>query len=408
VVRTIRSLVLLLFCVSTVSAYSVLTHEAIIDVVWDASLKPLIQKHFPEATPEQLKEAHAYAYGGAILQDMGYYPFGSKTFSDLLHYVRSGDFVIALLKDAQDVNEYAFALGALAHYAADTEGHALATNRIVPMLYPKLKTKFGPIVTYEDNPGAHLKVEFGFDVVQVALGNYAPQAYHDYIGFQVAKPVLERAFAETYCVPAKDMFFSLDLALGTYRHTVSRTIPTMTKTAWAAKKDEIVKARPGITARQFRYNLSRASFEKEWGKEYAKPSIGNRFLAFLFLLVPKVGPFRALAFHPLTPPTEQLFMESFNRSLSRYRQLIEEESGGRLVLVDSNFDTGKLVLEGDYKLADGAYVKLLEKLWEIKSDVSPELGANILSFYRDPSTIPGGEARQEWERIQADTSLSAK
>jgi hypothetical protein len=380
--------------------YSVLTHEAIIDTAWDTSLKALIQQRYPDVTPQQLLEAHAYAYGGAIIQDMGYYPFGSKTFSDLVHYVRSGGFVAALLHDAQNVDEYAFALGALAHYASDTEGHPLATNRIEPLLIPKLKRKFGPLVTYEDDPAAHIKVEFGFDVVEVAQGAYAPQAYHDYIGFQVSKPVLERAFADTYDVPLKDFFVSLDLALGTYRRTVSSLIPEMTKSAWAAKKDEIVKAHPGMTERKFRYNLRRASFEKEWGKQYEKPGFGARFLAFLFRLIPKIGPFKALAFQPMTPDTERMFMESFNRSLARYQELVAEEKAGHLVLADTNFDTGKPVVEGEYRLADQAYNKLLEKLADQKGEVSPELKANILGFYRDGSAVPAGKGRQEWEGLK--------
>jgi len=394
-----RTVLLLVAAVTRLSAYSVLTHEAIIDTAWETSLKPLLQKRYPDVTPQQLVEAHAYAYGGAILQDMGYYPFGSRSFSDLTHYVRSGDFVTALLHDAQNVNEYAFALGALAHYCSDIEGHPIATNRVVPILNPKLRRKFGPTMTYEDDPAAHLKVEFGFDVVQVAQGAYAPQAYHDYIGFQVSKPVLERAFADTYGVNINDLFVSLDLALGSYRHSVGSVIPEMTKSAWAAKKDEIVKAHPGMTARKFRYNLSRASFEKEWGRKYEKPGFGARLLAFLFRIIPKIGPFRALAFRPLTPQTERMFMESFNQSLARYQLLVAEESAGHLVLPNNNFDTGKPAIESEYHLADQAYAKLLGKLADQKGEISPELRANILSFYRDPSTVPAGKARQEFERL---------
>src|SRR5271165_6386525 len=394
-----RTVLLLVAAVTRLSAYSVLTHEAIIDTAWETSLKPLLQKRYPDVTPQQLVEAHAYAYGGAILQDMGYYPFGSRSFSDLTHYVRSGDFVLALLREAQDADEYAFALGALAHYASDTEGHPVGTNRVEPLLYPKLRMKFGPVVTYEDDPAAHLKVEFGFDVVQVAQGAYAPQAYHDYIGFQVSKPVLERAFADTYGVNINDLFVSLDLALGSYRHSVGSVIPEMTKSAWAAKKDEIVKTHPGMTARKFRYNLSRASFEKEWGRKYEKPGFGARLLAFLFRIIPKIGPFRALAFRPLTPQTERMFMESFNQSLARYQLLVAEESAGHLVLPNNNFDTGKPAIQSEYHLADQAYAKLLGKLADQKGEISPELRANILSFYRDPSTVPAGKARQEFERL---------
>jgi hypothetical protein len=201
----------------------VLTHEAIIDSCWPHNLRPLLLQRFPNATEDQLREAHAYAYGGAIIQDIGYYPFGSKFFSDLVHYARSGDFVLALLSDAretQDIDDYAFALGALAHYAADNIGHPVAVNRTVPMVYPQVRAKFGPEITYEHNPAAHLKTEFGFHVIEVARGQYANQAYHDFIGFRVANPLLKRAFEQTYCVPLQSLFSDLDLALGTYRFSV--------------------------------------------------------------------------------------------------------------------------------------------------------------------------------------------
>jgi hypothetical protein len=87
---------------------------------------------YPGATEEDLLEAHSYAYGGCIIQDMGYYPFGNHLFTDFTHYVRAGDFIKELLDQAQNLNEYAFALGALAHYSADTFGHSVAINRSVP------------------------------------------------------------------------------------------------------------------------------------------------------------------------------------------------------------------------------------------------------------------------------------
>ena len=115
------------------SAYSVLTHEQVVDLLWKNQIQPLLLKRFPSATEDDLAKAHAYAYGGSLIQDMGYYPFGSKFFSDLVHYVRSGDFVQALLRDSYDVNEYAFALGALSHYAADNSGHP-AINQVVAIV----------------------------------------------------------------------------------------------------------------------------------------------------------------------------------------------------------------------------------------------------------------------------------
>src|SRR3954454_13731901 len=211
---TILAIVLGIFCAADCRGYSVLTHEAIVDAAWKDSIEPLLSHRFPDATPDELLRAHAYAYGGAIIQDLGYYPFGSRFFSDLTHYVRSGDFVLALLQESRDLDEYAFALGALSHYAADTSGHQLATNPAVAIMYPGLAKKYGPVGTYVEKPSAHMKVEYGFDVDQVAEGNYASKAYHDFIGFEVSKPVLERAFLRTYALDMSSVFSSVDLSIG--------------------------------------------------------------------------------------------------------------------------------------------------------------------------------------------------
>jgi len=382
-----RFSVLCLLCLSLSAhapAYSVLTHEAIIDSAWPDELRPLLLKRFPNATDDQLREAHAYAYGGAIIQDMGYYPFGSKFFSDLVHYTRSGDFILALIKDAQesaDLNDYAFALGALAHYAADNLGHPIAVNRTVPLVYPKLRTKFGPEVTYEDDPGAHLKTEFGFDVIEVARGQYANEAYHDFIGFQVAKPLLERAFEETYCIPLKDQFSSLDLALGTYRFSVSQAIPEMTKAAWAAKKKDIQTLRAGMTGRRYVYRIKMAAYQKDFGNQYKRPGLGARFLAFLFHLLPKIGPFKAFAFKVPPPAAEKMFLKSLDDTVLDYKKLLASAGENSLQLPNQNFDTGKPTRLGEYHLADETYAKLVERLNQAKVAVSAPLQANIDAFY---------------------------
>src|ERR1035438_3513013 len=372
-------------------AYSVLTHEAIIDRNWPNGIKPLLVARFPQTTDEQLKDAHAYAYGGAILQDMGYYPFGSKLFSDLLHYVRSGDFIIALIRDSQDVNEYAFALGALAHYAADNARHPIAVNRAVPMMYPKLRTKFGADVTYEDNPAAHLRTEFGFDVIEVARGKYASESYHDFIGFQVSKPLMERAFEDTYSISLKSLFKDLDLALGTFRFTVSQVIPEMTKAAWSAKKKQILELEAGMSRQKFVYRISRASYNKEWDSKYEKPGFGARFLAFLFLIIPKIGPFKALAFRVPTPEVEKIFITSFDDTKEQYRLLLVEVKEGRLQLQNENFDIGRPTVRGDYKMADESYSKLLDHLEKVTA--SAELRSNILAFYGNSDGPDSPKAR---------------
>jgi hypothetical protein len=222
---------LLLGSCMKVQAYSVLSHEALIDSAWEKSIRPLLVKRFPNATDDELRKAHGFAYGGSIIQDMGYYPRGSHFFSDLLHYVRGGDFIIAMIRDSQDLNEYAFALGSLAHYAADNNGHRIAVNPGVPMLYPKLQKKYSNVVTYEDDPTAHLRVEFGFDVLQVAKERYASDAYHNFIGFGVSKDLLERAFQDEYSLPLRAVFTDFDQAVGSYRYSVRTLIPKASRIA---------------------------------------------------------------------------------------------------------------------------------------------------------------------------------
>jgi hypothetical protein len=387
------------------AAYSVLSHEAIIDSAWDTNIKPVLLQRFPNATPDELRQAHGYAYGGAIIQDLGYYPHGSVLFSDLAHYVRSGDFVLALLRDAREsklLNDYAFALGALAHYAADIAGHPIATNRAVALLYPKLKKKFGDSVTYEDDPLAHVKTEFGFDVLEIAQQRYASDSYHDFIGFQVAAPLLERAFQETYGLPLKAVLSDEEKVLNSYRRAVSKQIPQATRIAWTLKKDEIQKDVPGITKRKFLYNLSRASYEKQWGKNYQPPTFWEKFLAFLYKLLPKIGPLRVLQFRTPTPQAEKLFEESFNATLVRYRTLLSDEASGHLELINNNFDTGVLTGPGKYRMNDDAHAKLLGLLAEQKfAGASPAVREELLHFFSEPDAAYATKRNvKAWAKVQ--------
>lgn len=386
-------------------AYSVLTHETIIDAAWETDIQPLLLKRFPQASPEELRKAHAYAYGGAIIQDMGYYPQGNKFFSDLTHYVRSGDFIEALLRDSQDLNEYAFAIGALAHYAADNSGHRLATNVAVPVLYPKLQTKYGNVVTYEDDPTAHVKTEFGFDVLEVAKQRYAPDSYHNFIGFEVSLPLLERAFCETYGLELNAVLPDENQLINSYRHSVSSLIPQATRIAWKLKEDDIKKDIPGVTRRKFLYNLSRASYEQEWGKDYRRPSAWDTFLAFLYRILPKIGPLKVLTFRTPTPQTEKMFEDSFNVTMDRYRHFLVELRHGELKLANDNFDVGEPTVRGQYWLTDAAYEELVDKLAANNfAETPPELRADILRFFSAPEAASALKAREKSKQKSTEQS----
>ncbi|MCU1241217.1 MAG: hypothetical protein JWO71_1943 [Candidatus Acidoferrum typicum] len=401
--RVAALLVLVLMCGSGSLAYSVLTHEEIVDLLWADQISPLLLKRFPTLTEDQLKVAHGYAYGGAVIQDLGYYPFGSVEFSNLVHYVRSGDFVRELLLQSQDANEYAFALGALSHYAADIAGHP-AVNQAVSIQYPKLRAKYGNSVRYAEDHTAHLKTEFGFDMVQVAKNRYASQQYHDFIGFQVAKPLLERTFPIIYGVELKDALTHEDLAVGSYRFAVSRMIPEMTKIALRTHKKDMMRETPNFAKRKFLYRLSRSDYEKEWGKDYKKDGFKTRLFAILLRYMPKIGPFKALAFNNPTPQTEDLYFKSINTTVDQYRIYLIQLRTDSLKLANSDFDTGKETKAAEYSLTDETYAKLLGQLTERKFDLtSPALRDNILNFYSDLSLpLETKKDSARWQSVLTD------
>ncbi len=377
-------LIVLMFGIHS-SAYSVLTHEEIVDLLWTDQIRPLLLKRYPEITDQQITDAHAYAYGGAVIQDLGYYPFGSKEFSDLVHYVRSGDFVRELLIESQDVNEYAFALGALSHYASDIAGHP-AVNQAVAIEYPRLRAKYGKSVRYAQDKTAHLKTEFGFDTAQVAKNRYASQQYHDFIGFQVSKSLLERVFPVVYGMQLKEVLTHEDMAVGSYRFAVSRMIPEMTQVALQTHKKDLMRETPNFAKKKFLYRLSRSEYEKQWGKDYVKPGVGTRILSTLLRYMPKIGPFKGMAFNTPTPQTEDMYFKSINMTVDHYRAFLQEVRSNSLVLLNCDLDSGQLTKAAEYTLTDDAYAKLLTQLSKRKFDLtSPELRDNILQFYSDGS-----------------------
>jgi hypothetical protein len=409
VLRTAIAFALLVGLPAGCRAYSVLTHEQVVDLLWKDDIEPLLTKRFPNTNAEDLRKAHAFAYGGSLVQDMGYYPFGNKFFSDLTHYVRSGDFIVNLINESSDLNEYAFALGALAHYSSDNMGHP-AINESVALMFPKLRSKYGNTVTYADDAKSHIRTEFGFDMTQVAKNRYTSDRYHDFIGFEISKPVLERAFLDTYGVPLNMVIPNEDLAIGTFRRAISKVIPEMTRVALTARKKELVAETPNFNSRKFRYNLSRAGYQREWGKGYRKPGFGTRVLAFFLKFVPKVGPFKALDFKIPTRKTEDLYIASVNRTLDDYRALLVEVRKKDLRLPNTDFDTGHMTHAGEYTLSDEAYARLLDELaHDDFHGLTPELRENILAYYGDESapiatkkkSAAWQKTREELERLKS-------
>jgi hypothetical protein len=398
----LRSLVLVVLLVPfSASGYSVLTHQANVDSSWARCLLPMLQQRYPGATEEQLIEAKAYAYGGSILQDMGYYPMGSELFTNLTHYVRSGDFVRNLLNEAHNRNEYAFALGALAHYAADVIGHPEGTNRAMPSVYPELKRKFGNDITYEEAPIQHTQLEFAFDVVQLASGRYRTAEYQRSIGFKVSKPVLERAFQKTYGLELGNVVFNVDLAIESFRFAVRQLIPIASRAAWQSQKKEIRRLSPQARRREYVYNESEKKYRKLYGTGYQKPGTGARVLSYFVRVLPKIGPLRPFAFKLPTPEAQELFKASFRNVMAGYCRFVEAEPRdttrmGTQPLPNTDFDTGKPTKVGEYELTDETYGEWLRQLADKKFEgMTPPVRQNILAFFDSSSKPPIDEDEKE-------------
>jgi hypothetical protein len=403
---------LLAFSARPAAAYAVLTHEANIDSTWERCLVPAIMKRYPTTTPEQLVAAKAYAYGGAIIQDMGYYPFGSALFTNLTHYVRSGDFVRNLLKEAQDRNDYAFALGALAHYAADLNGHSEGTNRAVPLVYPDLKAKYGDVVTYEQGKVQHGQLEFSFDVVQLASGKYHSQDYHQKIGFQVSKSALERAFLKTYGLELGQVIVNVDLSIASFRFAVSQLIPQAARAAWHYKRKDIMKLSPGARRRDYMARNHPKAFRREYGNDYQKPGFGARIISYFIRVLPKIGPLKPFAFKLPTPEAEKIFRGSFRTVMAKYCADIARQpadtAAAPLALVNADFDTGHPTHAGEYGLADETYGDWVRKLAKRKFEgLNSVARQNILAFYGSTPKAPiSAEEKESSKQRETQEALA--
>ena len=310
----------------------------------------MLLARYPSATSGQMKEAHAYAYGGCLMPDMGYMPFGDPYFTNLLHYVRSGDFVSELINDSQNINQYAFALGALSHYMADEYGHSLATNKTVPLLYPDLQKKFGNTITYADDHTSHSRTEFAYDVLQTAQGHYATIAYHDFIGFKIDSALLAQALLKVYGEKLNVIFPDYSSTVSTFRWGVRQMIPALVHKAWRFKKDEIKQNDQSASKSRFKYRMSKKAFKKEFGGDYIRPTFGARIVAFMIEILPKIGPLKSLKFKDPGPQGERLFNASIDSILFHYSAELKIAANQKVHLVNIDYDTGKPTADHEYSL----------------------------------------------------------
>ncbi len=364
------------------NGFALLSHEAIIDASWEKSIAPLLKEKYPASTVEDLQKAKAFVYGGSLIADIGYFPFGCLQFTNLVHYVRSGDLVMNAINEAQNINEYAFAIGMLCHYIADEYGHSTGTNLAVPILFPKLKKEFGDTVSYEQAPIAHARAEFGFDVLQTAKGNYSSESQIKFIGFDVSEPLLERAFFKTYGMKLNEVFKNFSLSINSFRFSAKQLFPELTRDAWKLRKSIITEANPLADKASYTKKIKTKGYNKG-----VVPHIKSNLITLIIGIIPKVGPFKKMKFKEPVDNVEKIFEQSFDRILNHYSSTLKKLQNDTVLLSNINYDTGQPSIQGEYRLADKSYFRLLKKLKRKDFlNMDNELKKDLLAYYSSPFT----------------------
>jgi hypothetical protein len=364
---------------ATSYGYAALTHEALVDAAWDDTIAPALLARFPDATPADLDVARAYVHGGAVAPDLGNYPHGDPFVVELVHGVRTGDFVEALLRGATDLHGYAFALGVLSHHVADASGHGLGTNRVVPLLYPELGWTWGPVVTWEQGPHAHAGVEFGFDVMQVARGASPPPRD----GFAIDLPLFEQAFRETYGLELRDLVPRRAGMVRSTRRVVTGLLPVAAKVRLRRARDELAATFPELPLPEASWRI--------------------RALAGIAAVLPPVGALRLLRSPVPTRETDELYRISLHDAAVRYREAVAAVRAGAVSVAELDLDTGEPITPGRYRTTDRAHAELLRRHADRGfACVTPELRAALLDHLAAPDACGATWTDRERRRLAAD------
>jgi hypothetical protein len=406
--KSIAVLALLLTATPAVP-YSVQSHQELIDLAWKQSIRPLLLKQYPSLTDAQLQEAHAYAYGGCAIQDFGYYPFGNAFFSDLTHYVRSGDFVLSLLHNANTPNELAFAIGSLSHYIGDAIGHNYAINHAVPVEFPALQKKYGAVVNYAQDPKAHVRTEFAFDVNQLSKKRFAPSAYTRYVGLEVPMPLLRTAFFETYGLKLPDIIGSKQTSIRIYRYAVRRFLPNIARAETILHKKNFPADTPSPELDTLAKDLAQASADNNWEAYRKNPGFRSHLYAGFIYILPKIGTLKLLAIKGPNQQTEDLYIKSVNRSIRALRLILTNFDNSDRYIFNRDLDTGLVVKPGDYPLTDRTYAKLLTMITSNPNNVVPtQLKHDLVGYYADPQApIITRKDPEKWAQVQANLKTLA-
>jgi hypothetical protein len=357
----------------------------LIDLAWNDSIRPVLLAKFPAATDAELVVAHSFAYGGSAVQDMGYYPFGKVFFSNLTHYVRTGDFVARLLNDARTLNEYAFAIGALSHYLGDAIGHFKAVNPATALEFPKLRAEYGDVVTYGESPHSHIRTEFAFDVEELGNRDFAPAAYLERVGFRVPRKFLRQVFVETYGIDIAEVLGKARPDLKSYRTSVRSFIPAFAEAEVVLHKKQFPPHPDSEAYRIYAERVAHTNYQRRWRHTYKGPGFKAHLLAILVFIVPKIGGASDLAIKIPTLETEEWYLSSVNHTVDRFREILHNlltKPETPIGFANLDLDTGDRVRFGDYALADKTYGELLRRLTsKPRRGVPADVKRNVLEYY---------------------------
>jgi hypothetical protein len=404
--RRLSVLFVCLILPHSASPYSFQTHEQLIDLTWTDTIKPLLKRRFPNITEADLLRAHAYAYGGSAIQDLGYYPFGNHFFSDLTHYVRSADFVRSLFRHARNANELAFAVGALSHYVGDTIGHSDAVNPAVAIEFPNLSARFGPSVNYGENPHAHVRAEFAFDIEEITQHHMAPSAYLRHVGLQIPYALLTQAFNETYGLRLRDILSGRRPILRSYRFAIRSFLPRVAYAEAVLHRNGFPPEPNTDAGKLFQAQLARTEFENGWSQFRKQPGFKTYVLAGVIAVLPKIGTLSELSIRGPNSSTLERYIESVNRSTASMRDLLVHLDG-TLQLPNRDLDTGDRVKPGGYRLTDATYAKLLHEVTRSTVESVPAtVKENLLDYYADPNApIATKKNHKQWSRVQSELTV---
>lgn len=412
------------------AGYSLLTHEQLIDLTWKDSIVPLLLSRYPNLTKAELDRARSYAYGGCVIQDIGYYPFGDQSFSDLTHYVRSGDFVVNLFRNAQNANELAFAIGALSHYIGDSVGHSQATNIAVPIEFPKLREKYGNTVSYAEGKDQHIQTEFAFDINEIAHHRLAPLRYLRHIGFRVSMRQLALAFYQTYGL-SENFRGRRRINLRDYRFAARTFIPRIAYAVTLLHRKDEPADPTGPDIVELQKEAAQVALDSNWQAYRHKAGIETHLIAALIFILPKIGPLRLVSVKGPTQQTETDYAHSvavsitvlrrvlirFTPEASRYAgpipplgslthpgELSARQRDPNHPLPNRDLDTGHVVRPGGYPLTDSTYAGLLHRLVQNPAQpIPPGIKEDVQRYYSNldlPITTKKDPAR--WKQVLAD------